>query len=34
MFRRLRSFLRRMFSDPAADVLIMPDDVLIIPREF
>lgn len=34
MFRRLRSLLRRLFSDPAAAVLILPDDVLVLPRDF
>ena len=32
--KRLAALLRRLFSDPAADVLILPDDVLILPREF
>lgn len=32
--KRLAALLRRLFSDPAADVLILPDDVLIIEREF
>lgn len=32
--KRLAALLRRLFSDPAADVLILPDDVLIVEREF
>ena len=32
--KRIAALIRRLFSDPAADVLILPDDVLILPREF
>ena len=32
--KRLAALIRRLFHDPVADVLILPDDVLILPREF
>ena len=32
--KRLAALLRRLFSNPAADVLLLHDDVLILPREF
>ena len=32
--KRLAALLHRLFSDPAADVLILHDDVLILPRDF